>query len=89
MNTRIINWLRFFKCRYTIYYQQGTNRFGGVCLAIAHEVPHRLVSTFHAVMYSPPSELLPLSILDRLYRYNRNLILTGDLNARHPYWRMM
>ena len=33
----------FFKSRCTIYYQQGTNRFGGVCLAIAREVPHRLV----------------------------------------------
>ena len=95
----------FFKSRYTVYYQQGTNRFGGVCLAITHAVPHRLVSQFHdiknlivvdlfqpnqsftlAVMYSPPSEQLPLSILDRLYRYNRNLILLGDLNARHPHW---
>ena len=38
-----------FKSRYTIYYQQGSNSFGGVCLAIAREVPHRIVSEFHDV----------------------------------------
>ena len=95
----------FFKSRYTLYYQQGTNNFGGVCFAIAREVPHRLVPQFSqiknlivvdvfnnnkrytfALIYSPPSEKLPLSILDRLYQYNLNLIIIGDLNARHPNW---
>ena len=95
----------FFKSRYTLYYQQGTNRFGEVCVAIAREVPHRLVPQFSeiknlivvdifnnnkrytfALIYSPPSEKLPLSILDRLYQYNLNLIIIGDLNARHPNW---
>ncbi len=95
----------FFKSRYTIYFQRGSNRFGGVCLAIAHEVPHRIVSEcaeienliavdiFNknkrytmAVLYSPPSENLPINILNRLHRYNRKLILAGDLNARHTHW---
>jgi Endonuclease-reverse transcriptase len=39
-----------------------------------------------AVVYSPPSEGVPIDILNRLHRYNRNLILIGDLNARHPSW---
>ena len=30
----------YFKTRYTVYYQHGSNDFGGVCLAIAREVPH-------------------------------------------------
>lgn len=38
-----------FKSRYTIYCQQGSNSFGGVCLAIAPEVPHRIVSEFHNI----------------------------------------
>ena len=95
----------YFKSRYTIYYQHGSNSFGGVCLAIAREVPHRIVSEFHdvnnliaadvfnsnkkytvAVVYSLPSEEVPINILNRLHQYNRNLILVGDLNARHPNW---
>lgn len=95
----------FFKSRYTLYYQQGTNPFGGVCFAIAREVPHRVVPQFSdinnlivvdifnnskrytfATMYSPPSEKLSFSLLDRLYQYNLNLIIIGDLNARHPNW---
>ena len=94
-----------FKSRCTIYYQQGSNRFGGVCLAIARAVPHRIFSEFHninnliaadvfnsnkkytvAVIYSPPSEEVPIDILNRLHRYNRNLISIGDLNARHFNW---
>ena len=95
----------YFKSRYTIYYQHGSNSFGGVCLAIAREVPHRIASEFNnikniiaadvfnsnkkytvAVVYSPPSEVVPINMLNRLYRYNQNLILIGDLNARHPNW---
>jgi hypothetical protein len=95
----------YFKTRYTVYYQHGSNDFGGVCLAIAREVPHRIVYEFNdinnliaadvfslnkkytvAVVYSPPSEEVPIDILNRLHRYNRNLILVGDLNARHPSW---
>ena len=95
----------YFKSRYTIYYQQGSNSFGGVCLAIAREVPHRVASGFEAinnliavdvfnsnkrytvaVIYSPPVEEVPVELLDRLHRYNRHLILIGDLNARHPNW---
>ena len=95
----------YFKTRYTIYYQQGSDSFGGVCLAIAREVPPRTVSEFHAVnnliaadvfnsnkkytaavVYSPPSEEVPINVLNRLHRYNRSLILIGDLNARHPSW---
>ena len=94
-----------FKSRYAIYYQQGSNSFGGVCLAIAREVPHRSVSQFQdinnliavdvfnsnkkytvAVVYSPPSEEVPIVILNGLHRHNRNLILIGDLNARHSNW---
>ena len=94
-----------FKSRYTIYYQQGSNSFGGVCLAIAREVPHQSTSEVHdannliaadvfnsnkkytvAVVFSPPSEEVPIDILNRLHRYNRNLILIGDLTARHPSW---
>ena len=29
---------------------------------------------------------MPIDILNRLHRYNRHLILIGDLNARHPNW---
>ena len=95
----------YFKSRYTIYYQHGSNSFGGVCLAIAREVPHRIASEFNninnliaadvfnsnkkytvAVVYSPPSEEVPIDILNRLHRYNRNLLLIGDLNARHFNW---
>ena len=95
----------YFKSRYTIYYQHGFNSFGGVCLAIAREVPHRIASEFNninnliaadvfnsnknytvAVVYSPPSEEVPIDILNRLHRCNRNLILIGDLNARHFNW---
>ena len=36
----------YFKSRYTIHYQHGSNDFGGVCLAIAREVPHRITSEF-------------------------------------------
>ena len=95
----------YFKSRYNIYYQHGSNSFGGVCLAIAREVPHRIASEFNninnliavdvfnsdkkytvAVVYSPPSEEVPIMILNGLHRYNRNLILIGDLNARRPNW---
>ena len=95
----------FFKSRYTIYYQRGSNQCGGVCLAIARELPHRIVSQFAgrqnlivadifildrtftlAVVYSPPSESVPITVLDHLYDYNRDLILIGDLNARHSSW---
>ena len=93
----------YFKSRYTIDYQHGSNSFGGVYLAIAREVPHRITSEFNhinnliatdvfnsnkkytvAVVYSPPSEEVPINIFNRLHQYNRNLILIGDLNARHP-----
>ena len=95
----------YFKSRYTIYYQQGSNSFGGVCLAIAREVPHRIASEFNdinnliaadvfnsnkkytvVIVYSPPSEEVPINIFNRLHQYNRKLILIGDLNARHPNW---
>ena len=36
----------YFTSRYTIYYQHGFNSFGGVCLATAREVPHRIASEF-------------------------------------------
>ena len=39
-----------------------------------------------AVIYSPPAEPVPLDVLNRLHSYNRDLILVGDLNARHPDW---
>ena len=39
-----------------------------------------------AVVYSPPSEEVSIDILNRLHRYNRNLILIGNLNARHSNW---
>ena len=95
----------YFKSRYTIYYQQGSNSFGGVRLAIAREVPHLIASEFNninniiaadvfnsnkkytvGVVYSPPLEEVPINSLNRLHQYNRNLILIGDLNARHPSW---
>ena len=95
----------YFKSRYTIYYQHGSNSFGGVCLAIAREIPRRIVSEFHdvnnliavdvfnsnkkytvAVVYSPLLEEVPINVLNRLHRYNRNFILIGDLNSRHPSW---
>jgi hypothetical protein len=41
----------YFKSRCTIYYQKGSNSFGGVCLAIAHEVPHRIASEFSNINY--------------------------------------
>jgi hypothetical protein len=40
----------YFKSRYTIYYQEGSNSFGGVCLAIAREVPHRVAPHFKAIV---------------------------------------
>jgi hypothetical protein len=95
----------YFKSRYTIYYQHGSNSFGGVCLAIAREVPHRIAPEFNnidnliaadvfdsnktytvAVVYSPPTEEVPIVILNRLHRHNQNLILIGDFNARHSDW---
>ena len=95
----------YFKSQYTIYYQHGSNGFGGVCLVIAREVPHLIASQFNhtnnliaadlfnlnkkytmGVVYSPPSEEVPADICNRLHRYNQNLILAGDLNARHPNW---
>ena len=39
----------YFKSRYTIYYQHGANSFGGVCLAIGREVPHRIASEFNDI----------------------------------------
>jgi hypothetical protein len=39
----------YFKSRYTIYYQHGSNGFGGVCLVIARKVPQRIASEFHDV----------------------------------------
>lgn len=39
----------YFKSRYTIYYQHGSNSFGSVCLAIAREVPHRIASEFNNI----------------------------------------
>ena len=95
----------YFKTRYTIYCQHGSNDFDVVCLAIAREVPHRITSEFTdinnliaadifnlnrkytvAVVYSPPSEEVPINILTRLHQHNRNLILIGDLNSRHSNW---
>ena len=95
----------FFKSRYIICFQRGTNQFGGACLGITRELPHRLVPKFNetqnlividlfnqnkritlATVYSPPSEKLPVTILDCLYQYNRNLILIGDFNARYFRW---
>jgi hypothetical protein len=95
-----------FKSRYTIYYQHGSNGFGGVCLAVAREVPHRIASEFNhinnliavdvfnlnkkytvGVVYSPPLEEVPIVILNRLHRYNRNRILISDLNSKHPNWQ--
>ena len=35
-----------FNTRCIIYYQHGSNSFGGVCLAIPREVPHRITSEF-------------------------------------------
>jgi hypothetical protein len=85
----------YFKSRYTIYYQNGSNSFGGVCLAIAREVPHRIASEFNninnliavdvfnsnkkytvAVVYSPPSEEVPIvcSFLNTKTFWNNNLI---------------
>jgi hypothetical protein len=71
----------YFKSRYTIYYQQGSNGFGGVCLAIASVFKNidNLITAdaFNsnkkytvAVVYSPPSEEVPIAILNRLHRYN-------------------
>jgi hypothetical protein len=39
----------YFNSRCTIYYQYGFNSFGGVCLAIAREVPHRIASEFNNI----------------------------------------
>ena len=39
-----------------------------------------------AVVYCAPSEEVPIVILNRLHRHTRNLILIGDLNARHSNW---
>ena len=59
-NSRALTGLRFnddvnyqlasyFEFRYTIYYQHDSNGFGGVCLAIAREVPHRIESEFNNI----------------------------------------
>ena len=91
----------YFKSRYTIYYQHGSNSFGGVCLAIAREVPHRITSEFNNINNLIADDVfnskkihsgcclfstIGRSFLNRLHQYNRNLILIGDLNARHPNW---
>jgi hypothetical protein len=54
----------FFKSQYTIYYQPGTNRFGGVCLAISHQVPHQLISRFNQI-----ENLIALDIFNQNKRY--------------------
>ena len=82
----------YFKSRHTIYYQQGSNSFGGVCLANVRELSHRIAADVFnsnkkctvAVAYSQPSEKVLIVILNRLHRHNRSLILIVDLNARHP-----
>ncbi|CAF4285393.1 unnamed protein product [Rotaria sp. Silwood2] len=37
-------------------------------------------------IYSPPNELLPIQIMSSLTKNFKNIIIVGDLNAKHPNW---
>ncbi|CAF4095114.1 unnamed protein product, partial [Rotaria magnacalcarata] len=37
-------------------------------------------------IYSPPNEPLPLKTMSSLNRISKNIIIVGDLNAKHPNW---
>ncbi|CAF4742888.1 unnamed protein product [Rotaria sp. Silwood1] len=39
-----------------------------------------------ASIYSPPTEQLPLTTLTTLLNVSKNIVITGDLNAKHPDW---
>jgi hypothetical protein len=54
----------YFKSRYTIYYQHGSDSFGGVCLAIAREVPHRIASDFNNI-----NNLIAADVFDSNKKY--------------------
>ncbi|CAF2956154.1 unnamed protein product [Rotaria sp. Silwood2] len=39
-----------------------------------------------ASIYSPPTEQLPLTTMTKLVNEAKNVIIAGDLNAKHPDW---
>ncbi|CAF1552707.1 unnamed protein product [Rotaria magnacalcarata] len=39
-----------------------------------------------ASIYSPPNEPVPLKTMSSLNRISKNVIIVGDLNAKHPNW---
>ena len=39
-----------------------------------------------ASVYSPPTERIPLEIMKTLHNISENIIIAGDLNAKHAYW---
>ncbi|CAF4534831.1 unnamed protein product, partial [Rotaria sp. Silwood2] len=39
-----------------------------------------------ASIYSPPTEQLPLTTMSTLLKESKNIIIIGDLNAKHPDW---
>ncbi|CAF1277951.1 unnamed protein product [Rotaria magnacalcarata] len=37
-------------------------------------------------IYSPPNEALPIQVMSTLTKNFKNIIIVGDLNAKHPNW---
>ena len=88
---------------YNVYTQEGTNRHGGVVLAIdkrlnSYEI-HLKEQNIAAArvmlgekqfaiasIYSPPAERLPETAMTTLAGVAKNIIITGDLNAKHHEW---
>ncbi|CAF4625871.1 unnamed protein product, partial [Rotaria socialis] len=35
---------------------------------------------------SPPTDQLPLTSMSTLLKHSKNIIIVGDLNAKHPGW---
>ncbi|CAF2471468.1 unnamed protein product [Rotaria sp. Silwood2] len=61
VNYRLAN---FFKSQYTIYFQHGSNKFGDICLAIAHQLPHQCISQFSHI-----ENLISIDIFNNSQRY--------------------
>ena len=70
----------YFKSRYTIYYQNGSNSFGGVCLAITREVPHRIASEFNDI-----NNLIAADVFNLNKKYTVAVVYFASV-GRNPDW---
>ena len=74
----------YFKSRYIIYYQKGSNSFGGVCLAVCRDLPHRLVPGFDHVENLIAADVFIANrtyTMTVLYSPPVEPVPIGDLNA--------